>query len=340
MPDNTPTTQRRIFLGMIPVGVIPVLVLAVISTLLVGQQIRDEQLNRDHALTKQISRQIEQVIASTVHDLQLLATDPKLIGLDIDDEERKRELTRITRPGFPEISLLDKSGFIVETTGKISEVQDYSPWFSTASSKQQTVVSSPYRDADNGQLLISFYIPVAASRSIQTAVIKATLSFDRISEILASVEPARADFLALVDGRGNLLYATTTDVPLEALKEIGLQNRQSAKTHGTYHFGNAHSLVYSAHEVAPANQLEFTRTWMLTYFRDPVGAMAIVYQSRYAKVIATTIGILFALLLGWILSRRISRTIELEHSRQIEAKDLKLELYMPERSSRRNGEAS
>jgi len=340
MPDKTTTTQRRIFISMIPVGIIPVFVLAAVSTFLISNRIRDEQLSRDHALTRQISRQIEQVIASTVHDLELLATDPKLVGPDVSDAERKRELTRITRPGFPEISLLDQSGFIVETTGEVSEVQDYSPWFSAALAKQKTIVSSPYRQAAHEQLLISFYIPVASTRTTQTAIIKATLSFDRISEILASVEPSRTDFLALVDGRGNLLDATTTDLPIEALKQIGLQNRQSAKPRGTYHSDDTRFLVYSAHEVSPPNQLEFTRTWMLTYFRDPNGAMAIVYQSLTCKAIAAAIGILLSLLLGWFLSKRLSRRIALDPPSASQAEDFKLEVFVPDPGRNRKGEAS
>ena len=308
---------------MIPVGIIPVLVVAGVSTLLISHQIR-----------------IEQVIASTVHDLELLASDPKLIGPNVSVDERKRELTRITRPGFPEISLLDRSGFIVETTGKVSEVQDYSPWFSTALAKHQTIVSSPYRQADNEKLLISFYIPAASGQSSQTAIIKATLSFDRISEILDSVGPSRSDFLALVDGRGNLLDATTDDLPHEALKQIGLQNRQSAEPHGTYHFNDSKFLVYSAHEVSPPNQIEFTRTWMLTYFRDPHGAMAIVYQSRSCKAIAATIGIFLSLLLGWFLSKRVSRQISVNQGPPSDTDSFKLEVFAPEPGSRRTEDAS
>jgi len=325
---------------MIPVGIIPVVVLAAVSTFLISHRIRDEQLSRDHALARQISRQIEQVIASTVVDLELLATDPKLVGPQLSDEERKRELTRITRPGFPEISLLDRSGFVVETTGAVSEVQDYSPWFSTALSKQQTVVSSPYRKAEHEQLLISFYIPVKSVTATKTAIIKASLSFDRISEILDSVEPARSDFLALVDGRGNLLDATTSDVPLEALKEIGLRNRQAATARGTHHFENSSFLVYSAHEVSPPNQLEFTRTWMLTYFRDPEGAMAIVYQSRTCKAIAAAVGVLLSLLLGWFLSKRVSHRIAHDQAPSLQSDDFKLEVFTPERPRKKSGGAS
>ncbi len=340
MPDKIITNQRSIFASMILVGIIPVLVLAIVSTLLIGHHVRDEQLRRDHALTKQISRQIEQLIVSTVKDLELLATDPKLVGPHVKTESRKRELARLTRPGRPEISLLDKSGFVVETTGKISEVQDYSPWFSSAVSKQKTVVSNPYRQAEGEPLLISCYIPVAAAKATQTAIIKATLSFDRISEILASVEPARTDFLALVDGRGNLLDATAKDVPLDALKAIGLQNRQSGTTHGTWRNDDTSSLVYSTHEVSPPNQLEFTRTWVVAYFRDPAGIMAIVYQSYRYKAIAAAIGILSTLLFGWLLSKRLSRVVALEQGTHSQEQDFELKVFVPERRGRRDGEAS
>lgn len=324
------TIRGKTTLAMTLVGLLPVLLLIGISATRTVDRMKEERRARHTAVTREISRHVTGALLNAKGDLISLASNPILIGDRVAEGERRAELVRLQRRGFTSISLLDDQGFIVQSTVGSDHVQEYSPWFRHARETREPTVSSPFLTSAGAGLQISIFLPAdeihTGVRSV--SVVRATISFDRIVEILAPVQIGAHAKLALVDQSGNVLFSSQARELLGRWDESLPPSFWSESPGGSYTDPLGERFSYVRAAVLLPDQIGSQREWSLIWFEEASDIEAEIVQIYLSHVFAALFALSLAVGIGLLVSHRLARPIMKlrQFSEQISQGNLEAEL--------------
>jgi two-component sensor histidine kinase len=327
------TIRAKTMLAMTLVGLLPVLLLIGISATRTKERLNEERHSRHAAVTREISRHILSALINAKEDLASLASNPTLINDGVAVTDRQAELNRLQRHAFTDISLLDGQGFIIQSTASVDYVQEYSPWFKHTQNEREATISSPFLTALDSALRISVYLPAEKSPPGDVSVIRATISFDRIVEVLKPVEIESGAQLALLDQNGNVLFCSTPRELLEKWDESVPRSFWSESHQEIYTdpLGNPFRFVRSG--VTLPDQIGKQKEWSLIWFEPASTIEAAIAKIYLSHGLAALFALSLAVGTGWLVSRRLTRPIAQlrDYSKQISRGNLDAELVVGSR---------
>lgn len=302
---RTKTTISLILAGLVPLGMLLLFSVADTST-----RIRKEKLQSRHAVIDEVGKQVERIVDHAVGYMGVLATNPLLIDEDVVAGDRRRELLRARDALFAEVTLLDEDGFVIDSTSKKGAMaKESSAWFKRARDERSACVSSPMKPPHANRLMMSAYLPVESGQGVQTAVIKATLPFDRINDVLRDIETADHGDVMLLDAYGNILTHPDPQRLLEKFDERQEADHWVNERSGTYRSAAGVDQLFVATEVKLSHQLEYTRGWSLVWMENEKSLLAVVHKNRVHHAMAAAAGLIFAIGLGLIVGRRFAKPV-------------------------------
>ncbi len=184
--------------------------------------VEDKSSSHLHAL-QQVAQLLESHLSDSIKDLEMICSSPLLIDESEENrEQRRNELVRLNQMMFRELFLLNKQGFIVDSSSpSFGMIQEYSPYFKQALRSGKTTVSEPYRSEDKSAILLSCYIPTPGSKERSVRAIKAVRELSTEWGFLRSVSKESGGDLTLVDADGNVLYSSS---PLPLFSKFSSNN--------------------------------------------------------------------------------------------------------------------
>lgn len=93
------------------------------------------------------------------------------------------------------------------------------PWYKSAVSERDTIVTAPYVDAQTGDLVVTFARPYYADGEL-TAVIGADITINAVIEIVANIAPTDSSFAFLTTADGTLVAHPDANLTLERASTI------------------------------------------------------------------------------------------------------------------------
>ena len=279
----------------------------------------------------EVSNQIERIVEYSVGYLDVLSTNPILILDTATDLDRKSELVRARDALGSEITLLDADGYIIDSSSNTStELRESSAWFRRANEEHMACISAPIKPPYDDRLFLSTYLPVAAGPGVQTAVIKATLPFDQINDILNHDDKGEGGTMMLLDANNNLLTARDPSRLLEKFDNTIAPGHWDRNREGLYHAEDGRELIFVAQRVVIPEQLDDTGNWTLLWTEDPKTLLAVVYKTYIYHAAAAFAALMFAILIGVVTGRRFAEPVVATSAAAQKAADGDFDIHLPD----------
>lgn len=303
-----PRIQTTTTIGLLGAGLLPLLVLLGLFGFSTRSELKEAALEDRSALTQRLALEVEGLLESVVLDVDLIRSNPLLVGRTTDPDTRATELSRMSHDTrFTEITLLDEKGYVVATSDDVSVTQDRSPGFMQCVEQSCTVVSDPVRMGDD-ELSVLVYDRVPAELGSDIHVVRVRMGFGRVWSILDGIGESGSGQMFLIDASGNILYSSQKtqifqkaeevfgDIPIAELRGNGLNYEND-------------EAIYIGHLVTPKLQLEIGREWGLVWTESKAQLFSVLHATYHHLLLGASIGILSAVLLGLTIERHLSRPI-------------------------------
>ncbi|MGK0185896.1 MAG: signal transduction histidine kinase [Verrucomicrobiales bacterium] len=303
-----PRIQTTTTIGLLGAGLLPLLVVLGLFGFSTLSELKEAALKDRSSLTRRLAVEVEGLLENVVLDVDLIRTNPLLVGRATDPDSRAAELSRMSLDTrFTEISLLDENGYVVATSDDVSVTQDRSPWFERCVEQSCTVVSDPIRKSED-ELSVLVYEKVPDELESDIHVVRARMGFGSVWSILDGIGESGSGQMFLIDASGNILYSSDRtqifrkseeifgDIPITALRGNGLNYENDLA-------------VYIGHLVRPNLQLESEREWGLVWTDSKANLFSVLYATYHHLFLGASVGILSAVLLGLTIERQLSRPI-------------------------------
>ena len=307
--------RNRILTALVCAGLLPLVFFLTFTQTITGGAIRQSEYAKLDELADGVSRSIGSAINGAWDDLQNLKTNPTL-NRDGSTEAAKAEFNRIVSAygHFKDIVLYEKdTGYYVTSKSDdiVSRERDQTSWLQSAS-KGQVEVAAPGIPDDYGQgeelsLEILYYIPISQSRTKAPPdryVVKAVFDFSAV--VWAQLKEAgfgETGHFVLLDGHDNILGHPDNDLVKTAFADEPAMQLLKASDRGEFEDSLYVSKLIST---------EITRApapWRVMAFEKLEEADALVDRSNKYLLYAGAITLFVAVVLGLLLSNRISNPI-------------------------------
>ncbi|MEQ1843233.1 MAG: cache domain-containing protein, partial [Verrucomicrobiales bacterium] len=215
------------FAAFFGVGVVPLLVLAVgLSYDLHRGAVRDA---RDHLtmVTTEVSERIGEIMGGIEKDLSSLQSNPIFRNPESSKANRGAEMDRLLRiyEQFHDLAFYTPEGNLVSATNVYLEdpapYREYTSWFRTAVTTGERTVSRPTRRLGIEGLFAVVYLPIEKDRetNVPLGVIRASVRFDKVIDMLAEVDLGKDGQLILIDENGLVLHQRQPGSTLERFSD-------------------------------------------------------------------------------------------------------------------------
>ena len=165
--------QTTTAIGLLFAGLLPLIVLLALFTFSTRSELKQAALKERSSLTRRLATEIEGLLQNVVVDLNLISSNPLLVGSATDSSSRDSEFLRLGRDSrFTELALFDSEGYLIAASEEIGVTQDRSPWFERCVERSCTVVSDPIRVGDSNDLAVVVYEAVPADLESDVAVVR------------------------------------------------------------------------------------------------------------------------------------------------------------------------
>lgn len=301
--------QTTTAIGLLFAGLLPLIVLLALFTFSTRSELKQAALKERSSLTRRLATEIEGLLQNVVVDLNLISSNPLLVGSATDSSSRDSEFLRLGRDSrFTELALFDSEGYLIAASEEIGVTQDRSPWFERCVERSCTVVSDPIRVGDSNDLAVVVYEAVPADLESDVAVVRARIGFGSVWSILDNIGAGGGSQMFLVDASDNILYSTERsqifqkaqevigDIPFDRLRGNGFNFEQN-------------DVVYIGQLVRPALQLDLSREWALVWMESEDQLYSVLNSIYHQLFLGASVGLLSAVLLGLFIERRLSRPL-------------------------------
>lgn len=178
------------------------------------------------------------------------------------------------------------------------------PWYQAARESQGTVVTEPYRDATDSQLMLTIAVPVWQQKQLQ-GVVAGDLSLGTLVKIINALDFDGIGYAFLVSADGKVLVHPEQDKVMKNLRDLYPQDALSPNTD--------FSEVESAEGTriltfAPVRGLP-TVDWYVGISMDKGKAYAMLSEFRTSALFATLVALVCIILLLSMLIRVLMRPL-------------------------------
>ncbi|MEM7011013.1 MAG: ATP-binding protein [Verrucomicrobiota bacterium] len=199
----------RTLLAILCAGALPIALMLISLSWWARREMDDSKLESNERVAREVAAQIASILDNTTRELSVLASNKRLLDRSISPAERIAEMERVgeVHSSFAEIALYNRQGYLVETTtNDLSATQEVTSWFKAAAEGQATV-SRPFVLPRGVDFSFSAYVPVEFPDS-DVAVIKATLQYEQVNELIRGVRLRAGEQLLALDSFGNVVSSS------------------------------------------------------------------------------------------------------------------------------------
>lgn len=213
--------KSYLFCAFVACGILPLVVLAVVLDWNLRRHAFADARNHLVSLTQEVRERIAEIMASMEQNLCSVQSNPVLR----EPETRHSELARLLGiyEQFYELAYYAPNGRILEATSKFADdpapYQEHTSWFRQAVRTATRVVSRPTRRLGIDGLFVVVYLPILDDKDTVIGVVRASVRFSRISEMLTQVDLGEAGHLVLLDETGLILHHHDSRAILSRLPE-------------------------------------------------------------------------------------------------------------------------
>lgn len=93
------------------------------------------------------------------------------------------------------------------------------PWYKSAASGTQPIITAPYMDVGTKKLIVSFAAPITSGGAVQ-GVISGDVTMDNVIDNVRAIHPTPSSFAMLVDRDGTIVAAPDTNLTLKPLSDV------------------------------------------------------------------------------------------------------------------------
>lgn len=307
--------RSRLLLSMMVTGLVPlIIVLVPLATVLQRNlQIKEEEKLADTA--RQLGRLVAEVTDRTARELSSLQSNPLLADPAGDLDEKLVEMYRLVKiyEVYTDISLYDEEGFLLGSTAKEHPAfREYSDWFREALAGR-IALSQPQRVLGKEGLYMTVFLPVkpldGAEDGAPSQVIKARLSFARIMSLLEDGPVGGDGSVFLLDALGNTLSGRDPSRLMEKFDSAFPADQWVSDPIGRYTSPVGSEFLYAT-EVLPGSVTKLNSHWVVIALKPMAEVTAMMRQSILTLLAAAACMMTVASVLGFYLSRRMSRPLE------------------------------
>lgn len=287
------------------------------------------------AFGEEVAREIRATADQAANALRSISTNPTLTDPQATQEEQATEFDRLTtyNPIFADITLATTNGFTLFCTNAADLGQrNQTTQFYQALSSGQGVVSLPEidlvakRQSGKTHLRFDVYEPVKSASGSIVSVVKATVRFDRVWDILRKAKFGSTGSLVLLDGMGNVLFHEEEQKILtNYVRDTGV-NFNSLES-GEYAALNGAAVLFETIRLTP-EQTHTPRGWNLISRMERPESLVVAEQSRRYTLIGALVAVVGGAILGHFLSDYLARPVirAARAARQVAEGDLAVRL--------------
>ena len=300
--------QTTTAVGLLFAGLLPLIVLFSMFALSTQKQLQQAALGERNTLTARLATEVEGLLESVLLDLDLISSNPLLIGSDANLESQHTELLRLGRHGrFSELALFDEEGFLIAASEDIAVTQDRSPWIRRCVETSGTVVSDPIRFDSGDHLSVVVYQSVSDKNS-EVAVVRARIRFDSVWSILDELSPTKHGRMYLVDASANVLYSSERDQIFKKTEEV-LGDVPFARLRGNGLTYESDDAIFVGQLVKPRPEHELGREWSLIWTESKEQLFGVLHSVYQQLLVGAGVGLISVLVLVFFIERRLSRPL-------------------------------
>ncbi|NNE90581.1 MAG: response regulator [Verrucomicrobiales bacterium] len=312
------SSLRKQFLGfMLFVGLVPLVSLSYLMYESIGNSIRKSEIEKIAELNRERTKHVEMLMKRAKEDLGALQANPLLTDPNGDEVMALGELERLLANYrlFSDFSVYGTDKRIKFSTNIHSEAIDHSVEFRDACNGVEAVsnpeIPRTREEGDERSLEVSVYLPIRNkyTADIQT-VLKASLDFGRISDLITGVTNETTEGLILMDHRGNVISSSIEGYPVKEKFDGNKTNiatwtavptGKHVDVHGEEHFFSVN--------VIPAEATQVGSPWLLLALEPTTDVNRFLSQLKKMILLITVFTIACAIFVGAVMGERISRPV-------------------------------
>lgn len=305
------TIRNRILAALTATAMIPLVVLYFTTDSMIRSSVLKTESEKLEKINGQLATHVKTLMQSYEHDLKALQTDPVLTDCAASAEMRLLQMNRLVDiyEFFSDISLYDSEGYLIESTVEDHPAyRESSIWFTEAIEKNQTTISRPQLVIGSNELNLSVYLPVTECDGESISVLRARLTFDRISRLIQSLVPGESGEFILIDQWGGVLSANSKDELLEPLDPSRNLEQWTSNSLEEYVAAGGEKYMVSV-KMIEAHETRINQPWGLVALQPMEEIDALIGQAHHILRITTLITLIGAALIGIVLSNRFSRPL-------------------------------
>ncbi|MEM6279522.1 MAG: cache domain-containing protein, partial [Verrucomicrobiota bacterium] len=305
------TIRNRILVALTATALVPLVVLYFTTDSMIRSSVMQTEAEKLEKINHQLATHVKTLMQSYQHDLRALQTDPILIDGAAATEMRLRQMYRLVDiyDFFSDISLYNREGYLIESTvADHPAYRESSYWFSDAIERKETTISRPQLALGSKGLNLSVYLPVFEAGGEVTNVVRARLTFDRISSLIRSIVPGESGEFILIDQWGGILSANSKDVLLEPLDQSRDLEAWAASALGEYVAPSGKKFLVSVKKIS-AEETRVDDPWGLVALQPMEEINALIMQAHQILKITTLVTLFGAAMIGIFLSNRFSKPL-------------------------------
>ena len=325
--------RNRIFVAMLGVALFPALVSLIANFTLTRKDMLTAKHQEIQSLAEELSRGLHGIMRSAHADLKSISTNPILTASNDTDAELKLKIGEFQRlkriyKTYTSISLLNQNGWELDSTDVgWTGVQDKTKWCLQALKGEEQVTLPQFSDRE-GAISLNVYKPVKSPDQKILAVVRGTVDFARISELLSGVKLGTAGYVIMTDVRGKILHHSDKTKLFHHLSEVHPISLGSARN-GLFESPDGRRFIYDVTYVPQQNTL-LSEGWNLISILPYHEAIEIAAQTSSQQTFIAGLSVLVGSLIGLFLGRHISGHISDAASAAAKVKAGDLDSRLPE----------
>ncbi len=249
----------------------------------------------------EVGKRIGEQMKTIERNLESLQSNPRLVNDTYSKAIRKSEINRLLSiyDDFHDISLYQPNGDIIVSTNEVgpdpAPYREHTTWFHDALKSGKRTVSRPTRRIGLEGLFIVVYLPIKGESGVGDFIIRASLRFDKIQNILKGLDLAKTGEFLLVDELGLILH-DKTDKPLPRRLDTELQWPEWVSKPRGDHLVRGVRSIYAT-RVLPPQETRVGHSWLLIGHQPMDEAFSTVEEALGAVwvfLIISALGVLVA----------------------------------------------
>lgn len=209
---STNSIRFHLFVALALVAFLPLFLLSLALWSNLKKAALADAKSHVEVVADEVGERVGELMLTIERHLQSLQSNPRLKNTGYSEAERQLEMKRLLSiyDDFDDISLYRPDGSIIASTNEDgpdpAPYQEHTAWFKRSVASGERMVSRPTRRIGQSGMFLVVYLPIRERSGEIHNVMRASLRFDRIQNVLENVNLSKAGRLMLVDELGLVLH--------------------------------------------------------------------------------------------------------------------------------------